>query len=827
MLRAHDEIGPFTLIEELGKGSFGVVWLAEERSIFAAPRVALKIALEDSVSSEAIKREAKLWVHGSGHINVLPIFSVRIYDEQIVIVSEYAPDGSLEEWLERYGGSAPSVEAAVDMMCGILAGLEHLHSKGIIHRDLKPANILLQGETPRLTDFGLARLLEANTHSMKAAGTFPYMAPEAFSGERSEQTDVWAAGVIFYQMLVGSLPFPQQDIRSLMNAIDKDDPSLPSSIPEPLRDVIATALQKLPVERYKSANEMRKALREASHVRPLHEHESIAPALQRDGRGKIQPLAATVSSPLSQFKTIESVLPGVAPPMPVQQAEPSEPKEAPPSSKSRMLRWIAGGVISLLIISALIITTKKLYSWSLNRQMLAAAVKNSEAAKSHVEQGDLLRDRSQWAAAEIEYRKAVQLEPNNAGHHLKLAYSLSVLGKNEDAQSEYREVERLARESLKVERSKAADHYYLGASLSGQDKFAEGEAEFKEAIRLNPNEGDYHRELGLTLISQGKNTEAEAEAREAIRIRPNYYRYTILLGLVLNRQEKYDEAEANLREAIRLNPNYAFSHYHLGNALFGQKRYDEADAAYREALRLFSYQPSVHVGLGSVLVTKKRYKDAELEYKEAIRLAPDETYYRSQLASFLLDRERYAEAEAAFREAIRLKPDEAIYHNDLGLTLVNQKKYAEAEAEYREAIRLNPNGALAHNNLGILLFIQKKYAEAEAEYREAIRLDPNEANYQYRLGAFLLDRKRYADAEGAFREAIKLNADVADYHNDLGVALFYQQKYAEAEAEDREAIRLNPTNPLYHDNLGSNLYRQGKFAAADAEYKEAKRLKGK
>src|SRR5438270_7390263 len=147
MLRAGDKIDSFTLIKELGKGGFGVVWLAEERTIFAAPRVALKIALEDRINLEAIKQEANLWVQASGHINVLPIFGVRICDEHVVIISEYAPDGSLEEWLNQHGDKAPSVEAAVDIAYGILAGLEHLHSKGVIHRDLKPANILLQGET--------------------------------------------------------------------------------------------------------------------------------------------------------------------------------------------------------------------------------------------------------------------------------------------------------------------------------------------------------------------------------------------------------------------------------------------------------------------------------------------------------------------------------------------------------------------------------------------------------------------------------------------------------------------------------------------------------
>src|SRR4029079_1070965 len=107
-----------------------------------------------------------------------------------------------------HGGAAPSIDKAVRMTSGILAGLEHLHTKRIVHRDLKPANILLQGETPRLADFGIARVLKSTAHTGSIAGTPCYMAPEAFDGDRSEQSDMWSTGVILYRLLSGRLPFP-------------------------------------------------------------------------------------------------------------------------------------------------------------------------------------------------------------------------------------------------------------------------------------------------------------------------------------------------------------------------------------------------------------------------------------------------------------------------------------------------------------------------------------------------------------------------------------------------------------------------------------------
>src|SRR5207253_3402374 len=138
---------------------------------------------------------------------------------------------------KRNSGRAPSIESASAMMTGILAGLEHLHSKQIIHRDLKPANILLQGETPRLADFGLARVLKSSANSGGIAGTPAYMSPEAFDGKRSEQSDIWSAGVIFYQLLAGRAPFPQTDMTALFGAIIQREPEpLPPTIPYPIQE---------------------------------------------------------------------------------------------------------------------------------------------------------------------------------------------------------------------------------------------------------------------------------------------------------------------------------------------------------------------------------------------------------------------------------------------------------------------------------------------------------------------------------------------------------------------------------------------------------------
>lgn len=260
MFRAGQQIGIYTLINPIGRGGFGEVWLAERRAKFVTTKVAVKLPLDEQVDHEAIKQEATLWEQASGHPNILPIIDADEYDGQVVIVSEYASDGSLEEWLKRKGKMP--VEKTVEMMIQILDGLEFLHSRKIIHRDLKPANILLQGNTPRLADFGISRVMKTSLHATKAMGTPYYMSPEAFKRERTVQTDIWSIGVMMYEILKGERPFLGHDIPEIIHAVTKEEPkSLPNHVPLNLQKIILKALAKEPAKRYQTAHEMREDLR--------------------------------------------------------------------------------------------------------------------------------------------------------------------------------------------------------------------------------------------------------------------------------------------------------------------------------------------------------------------------------------------------------------------------------------------------------------------------------------------------------------------------------------------------------------------------------------
>ena len=261
MFHSGATIGPYTLIRALGRGAFGEVWLGEKRSALLTTQVALKMPLIAENDVEAIRQEAALWLQASGHPNIVPVMDADIYNGQVVIASEYIAGGSLYEWTLAHGGKAPSVEEAVVMTNGILAGLDYLHRTGLIHRDLKPENVLLQDGIPRFNDFGLAGVIKTEPQTGTISGTPRYMAPETFSGSYSASSDLWAVGVILHELLTGSHPFPTQDMMALIAAIQSQEPEpRPVGIPERLWSIVVRLLAKSPSDRFVSASSVREAL---------------------------------------------------------------------------------------------------------------------------------------------------------------------------------------------------------------------------------------------------------------------------------------------------------------------------------------------------------------------------------------------------------------------------------------------------------------------------------------------------------------------------------------------------------------------------------------
>lgn len=255
--------GRYEIMEVIGVGGMAVVYKAFDNIDHRI--VAVKILKSEYLANEEFKRrfrnESKA-VAVLSHPNIVKVFDVSFGDAIQYIVMEYVEGITLKNYITQQG--VVDQREALYFITQILRALKHAHDKGIVHRDIKPQNILLISDgTIKVTDFGIARISENATRTMTdgAIGSVHYISPEQAKGSLTDlRTDLYAAGVILYEMLTGKLPFQSDNAVSVALMQLQKEPVKPreinSSIPEGLEEIIMHAMQKLPTERYQSANEM-------------------------------------------------------------------------------------------------------------------------------------------------------------------------------------------------------------------------------------------------------------------------------------------------------------------------------------------------------------------------------------------------------------------------------------------------------------------------------------------------------------------------------------------------------------------------------------------
>jgi WD40 repeat protein len=287
------QIGRYGVVRELGRGGFGVVFLATDPKLGRA--VALKVPHPELlVSAEARRRFATEAEAASrlDHPNIVTVFEVGESGPLSYIASAYCAGGTLADWLERQTDPL-SVHTAAVLVATLAEALGHAHDRGIVHRDLKPSNILLQPTAarsdagdrdlaafvPRIGDFGLAKLLEEDTQETRTGipiGSPAYMAPEQARGDAREcgpPTDVYALGVLLFELLTGCPPLRgDTPLETLRLAVERDPPSpraLRPGIPRDVETICAKCLQKLPARRYRDASELAHDLRRFVAGKPI------------------------------------------------------------------------------------------------------------------------------------------------------------------------------------------------------------------------------------------------------------------------------------------------------------------------------------------------------------------------------------------------------------------------------------------------------------------------------------------------------------------------------------------------------------------------------
>lgn len=267
-------ISHYKIIEEIGAGGMGVVYRAEDTRLGRA--VALKFLSPELSRDEDAKsrfiQEAKA-ISLLDHNNICTIYEISETDDgQLFIAMAFYEGETLKEKM-ILGGKAEqstlSLNEAINYISQVAKGLAKAHEKGIFHRDIKPANIIITKDgVAKILDFGLAKLAGQSrlTKEGTTLGTIAYMSPEQTGGEITDQrTDIWALGVLFYELLTGQLPFKGEYDQAIMYSILNVDPitlkSHNENLPEYLQDIIDKMLDKSPKERYQHINDFMNDLR--------------------------------------------------------------------------------------------------------------------------------------------------------------------------------------------------------------------------------------------------------------------------------------------------------------------------------------------------------------------------------------------------------------------------------------------------------------------------------------------------------------------------------------------------------------------------------------
>ena len=304
--------GRFQIMQTLGKGGFGIVFLAWDPAL--RRQVALKVPQPETLMTpdarKRFEREAQA-AAGLDHPNIVPIYESGCVGTVSFISAAYCPGPTLEQWLVRQSQPVP-VRDAADLVATLARAVEHAHDRGVLHRDLKPSNILLQrrgadgpdhdednvlaGFEPRITDFSLAKIADGLGPETKTGvpfGSPPYMAPEQAEGKQraiGPPVDVYGLGTILYELLTGTPPFGGESQLDILRQVIADDPLPPgrrrNEVPPELEAITLKCLRKTPEGRYRGPRELAEDLErflngEPTLARPLSPRERLGRLIRR------------------------------------------------------------------------------------------------------------------------------------------------------------------------------------------------------------------------------------------------------------------------------------------------------------------------------------------------------------------------------------------------------------------------------------------------------------------------------------------------------------------------------------------------------------------
>ena len=705
-------LGPYEIVAPLGAGGMGEVWRARDSRL--GREVAVKVLPpEFAADPERLKRferEARATAALS-HPNILAVHDVGTHEGVPYLVEELLEGESLRERLDRGG---LTLSEAMRIAGEIAKGLAAAHEKGIVHRDLKPGNVFLTRDgTVKVLDFGLAKLLptepadEAETLTAATAttrlggvlGTAAYMAPEQARGRPVDQrADVFAFGVVLYEMLAGERPFRGATGTEVMAAILTDEPApLPAGVPPGVAAVVGRCLEKDPDRRYQRGSELRAALE------------------------AVQSGSAAVSRP---------------------------------SWLAARPRWVFAAVMLVAAIAAVLALDPK----SLRSRMIGQGAAPRIASLAVLPLENLSGDPEQEYLADGMHEALITDLAQLSGLERVIARSSAMRYKGSTAPPGQiaKELKVAALVTGAVQR--AGDRVRVTAHLIDPATESElwghsFERSLQDVLSLQDEiVSAITSEIGLQLTAH--ETTRLSSAR---RVDPEVYEAYLRGSYHWQKMtpSDVDTAEKYFELAAAKDPSYA--PIHEGMAWVWAVRQQlgwvsasaagpEAKAAAQRAIALDERSGEAHEALALVLmVTDWDWQGSEAEWQKALEINPNNANAHAYYAHLLLALDRVGSAMEHSRRSLELDPFNPLFHGMYGMVLLSARRFDEAIEEARTALTMQPSLVAARSVLWNALVHTGRREEALDAQREWIAQDPE------RLAAF--DRGRAeAGFEGALRE---------------------------------------------------------------------------
>ncbi len=740
-----EQFGRYRIVKKLGGGGMGAVYLAHDTQLDRP--VALKVPFFSSEDGpeviERFRREARATATLQ-HPGICPVYDVGAIDGVHYLTMAFIDGKPLTAHLN--GKPLPPRNAAA-VVRKIAQALAEAHAKGVIHRDLKPSNVMINARNePVIVDFGLGRRAgdPRLTRSNAIMGTPAYMSPEQANGQVELQgpaTDVYALGVILYELLTGRLPFEGPGTAILIQIVTQE-PERPSVLVPGLDP----RLESLCLQ----------AMAKDSVSRPTA--PALAAALGEFLRGTAPPAPPPAE-----------VIPTVVPVEPVVQVVPApRPRTVPPvatvdtapmvevkrSARGNKARRSAGrprpqrsyaGVVVLLFL-------------------VLGAAGGGVAAYLLWPSSDAYQ-RGLDHAGRREYDKAVE------------AFT-EALGRAPNRADAYR--------------ARADAHFKSG----GYDKAIDDCA---EALRLEPRNAWANACRGGAYNRVGDFDKAIADCTEAIRLDPNIALAYAHRGDAYGNQADCDKALADLDKAIRLDPNLALAYAHRADAYGDLGDYDKAIADCDEAIRFDPFLGLAYAYRGSVYARQGEWLKSQADFDEAIRLAPREAEVFNARGVANVEKGEHDQALADYDKAIRLAPRFAEFYCNRATEYRNRGEVQKAMDDLDEALRISPRSAIAHVVRAEVYFRDKNDLEqALAECGRALSLNPKLFSAHTLRAQVYQARGDFPKALDSYRDALTLNPKAAWAHAERGAIFQVQQRFDEAILEYNAAIGLDLDNLPAH-----------------------------